>query len=137
MPKVNIMFYLCAFFLVAVLPFAACSSGETKPDFAAAEAAKAYYDSLAKGGYDYFTRRTYRSEHIPDTYAEQLVANTKMYWRNLCSEHGGIAEIRISDCRLDSTGVNADAFLLLCFADSTKEEIVVHMENHDDVWWMK
>lgn len=137
MSKANRMFYLCASFLIAVLPFMACSSGETKPDFAAAEAAKAYYDSLANGGYDCFTRRTYRPSNIPDTYAEQLVSNTKMYWRNLCSEHGGITEIRVSDCRSDSAGVNADAFLLLCFGDSTKEEIVVHMEKHDDVWWMK
>lgn len=137
MSFVKRLLYSVASIAYMAIMMSACTKGETKPDFAAAEAAKEYYDSLANGGYEYFTNRAYRPERIPDSYAEQLVANTKMYWHSLCDERGGLHEIRISDCRNDSIGANAYAFLLLCFNDSTKEEIVVHMERHDDVWWMK
>lgn len=128
--------FLLAVF-TACLCFVACSAGEAKPNFAAAEAAKQYYDSLSRDGYEYFTSQTFRPESIPDNYREQLVANTKMYWRKLCEERGGVKEIRVADCRKDSIGINADAFLLFCFNDSTSEEVVVHMVKQGDKWWMK
>lgn len=116
----------------------ACSSqgGNTK-DMAAAEAAKEIYDSLRNGGYAYFTDMTYRSSRIPEGYRSQLIANSKMYIHDLEQEHGGIAEIRVNDCRPDSLNANADAFLLLCFNDSTKEEIVVPMMKHGEKWMMR
>lgn len=122
---------------VSVLFVGACSSGNQGPDFAAAEAAKEYYDSLNNGGYKYFTSMFLRPERIPDSYREQLEANSKMYLAGLRADHGGISEIRIVNCRNDSKGETAEAYLLVCFADSVKEEIVVAMAKHDGRWMMR
>lgn len=116
---------------------AACSAKQQKPDFAAAEAAKEFYDSLNNGGYKYFTSMTLRTESIPDSYREQLEANNKMYLAGLRNDHGGISEVRIVNCRNDAKGETAEAYILMCFADSTKEEIVVPMVKHEGKWMMR
>ena len=115
----------------------ACSAGQQKPDFAAAEAAKEFYDSLNNGGYKYFTAMTLRTESIPGSYREQLEANSKMYLAGLRKDHGGISEVRIVNCRNDAKGETAEAYILMCFADSTKEEIVVPMVKHEGRWMMR
>ena len=125
---------MAAFVLMAVV---ACSSKENKPDFAAAETAKEYYDSLNNGGYKYFTSMYFRKERIPDSYREQLEANTKMYLFNLRKDHGGISEVRVLDCKNDAKGETAEAYLLMCFTDSVKEEIVVSMVKTDGRWMMR
>lgn len=122
--------------LMAILA-ASCSSGSQGPDLAAAEAAKEYYDSLNNGGYKYFTSMFLRPERIPDSYREQLEANSKMFLAGLRADHGGISEIRVVNCRNDSKGETAEAYLLVCFADSVKEEIVVAMAKHDGRWMMR
>ena len=90
---------------------------------AAAEAAKEIYDSLRNGGYEYFTDMTYRNGRIPENYRKQLVMNSKMFLFQMQKDHGGIHDIQIVDCRTDSarSSVDANAFLLLCFNDSTKD----------------
>ncbi len=116
---------------------AACSHKPQKPDWAAAEAAKEYYDSLNNGGYKCFTAMTLRTESIPDSYREQLEANAKMYLAGLRKDHGGISGVKVVDCRSDSTGETAEAYLMMTFADSTKEEIVVPMVKHGGKWMMR
>lgn len=117
---------------------AACSSKASKTkDDAAAQAAKCYYDSLSNGGYEYFTDMFHREGKIPESYREQLVANTKMFLHNINKEHNGISEIRVINCKNDSITPTAEAYLLLCFKDSTKEEIVVPMIKYKDMWLMR
>lgn len=123
--------------IMAALVMAACSSGKQKPDFAAAEAAKEFYDSLNNGGYKYFTDMFFRTERIPDSYREQLETNSKMFIADLKKEHGALGEVRILDCKNDSRGENAEAYIMLCFADSVKEEIVVPMTKQNGKWMMK
>lgn len=116
----------------------ACSSEASKTnDDAAALAAKCYYDSLSNGGYEYFTDMFHREERIPKSYREQLMANTKMFLYNINKEHNGISEIRVIRCKNDSIAPTAEAYLLLCFNDSTKEEIVVPMVKYKDKWLMR
>ena len=80
--------------MIAAIVNVACSSeAPIKNDDAAAQAAKCYYDSLNNGGYEYFTDMYHRQERIPDSYREQLVANTKMYLDNIRKEHKGISEV--------------------------------------------
>ena len=112
--------------------------GKTK-DMAAAEAAKEIYDSLRNGGYEYFTDMTYRNGRIPENYRKQLVMNSKMFLFQMQKDHGGIHDIQIVDCRTDSarSSVDANAFLLLCFNDSTKEEVVVPMVKIGEKWMMR
>lgn len=115
----------------------ACSSGQSKPDVAAAMAAKDYYDSLANGGYAYFTDMHYRKERIPESYRKQLIDNTKMFLSETGKSHGGIKEVIMQNCRNDSLGTSAEAYLVLCFNDSTKEEIVVPMIKVNGKWMMR
>lgn len=115
----------------------ACSSGQHKPDDAAAQAAREYYDSLRKGGYEYFTDMHFRKERIPESYHSQLIDNAKMFVSDLGNSHGGIKEVCIQNCKNDSTGTSAEAFLMLCFGDSTKEEIVVPMVKVNNKWMMR
>ena len=116
---------------------AACSGKGQKPDFAAAEAAKEYYDSLNNGGHEYFTDMHLRTESIPDSYREQLVVNSKMFIHELRNAHNGISEVRVLNCKKNTSGNEAEAFLLLCFGDSSKEEIVVPMIKVNEKWMMK
>ena len=128
---------MVSFAAAAVLCLMACTSEKTKNDDAAAQAAKCYYDSLCNGGYEYFTDMCHRVERIPASYRDQLVANAKMYLATVNKEHKGISEIRILSCRNDSLNPTAEAYLLLCFKDSTKEEIVVPMVKYKDKWMMR
>ena len=124
--------------MIAAIVNVACSSeAPIKNDDAAAQAAKCYYDSLNNGGYEYFTDMYHRQERIPDSYREQLVANTKMYLDNIRKEHKGISEVRVLNCKNDSLNPTAEVYLLLCFGDSTKEEIVVPMVKDKDKWMMR
>lgn len=126
---------ILVFFSAAVC--ISCSHEEAKPDFAAAEAAKEYYDSLNNGGHEYFTSMSLPGERIPDSYREQLVANTKMYLAGLRKDHKGISEVRIVDCKNNPRQSTAEAYLLLCFDDSVKEEVVVPMVKRNGRWMMR
>ena len=123
--------------LMATVMCLSCSHEDAKPDFAAAAAAKEYYDSLNNGGHEYFTTMSLPAERIPESYREQLVANTKMYLAGLRNEHKGISEVRVIDCKNNPRQSTAEAYLLLCFSDSVKEEIVVPMVKRSGKWMMR
>lgn len=133
--KAAILAATISIYLITAL--SACSSGQSKPDVAAALAAKDYYDSLTNGGYEYFTDMHYRKERIPESYRKQLVDNTKMFLAEMEKTHGGIKEVIMQNCKNDSLGTSAEAYLIICFADSTKEEIVVPMVKVKDKWMMR
>ena len=129
-------------YIVAALlgiTFVSCgkSPATVNPDELASRAAKVYYEYLLHGNCAAYIDGFYRPDSIPDSYREQLEANSKMYLAGLRADHGGISEIRIVNCRNDSKGETAEAYLLVCFADSVKEEIVVAMAKHDGRWMMR
>lgn len=119
----------------ACLLLAACKD-EPKEDFAA-KAAKAYYDSLVQGRYAEYVDGFSNADSLPQSYRDQLVVNAKQFAAQQQSDHGGIADVRIVASRTDSINGRTDVFLLLCFGDSTKEEVVVPMVEHGGVWKMK
>ena len=51
--------------------------------------------------------------------------------------HGGVASVTISNTRNDSIMQMMQAFLLLHFKDSTKEEIIVPMVLEGAEWKMR
>ncbi len=114
-----------------------CSKTEQKVDFAAANAAKQYYEWLLTGNHDAFVRGLDFPDSIPDSYREQLVANAKMFVGTQKEEHGGLREVRIVNCVNDSLSSTASAFLLLSFGDNSTEEIVVPMIRKNEKWYMK
>ena len=121
------------FILAAVI---SCSR-DKKVDFAAAHAAKDYYELLVKEKYDEFVNGMNMPEQIPDSYRQQLVDNVRMFVGEQNQEHGGIREVRVVNCVNDSVQPTASAFLMLCFGDSTIEEVVVPMIKHEGKWLMK
>lgn len=121
------------------------SCSKPKKDDAAARSAKEYYDSLKAGNSSFFVRGTYMADTIPDDYREQLEANARMLVARMDDEHKGVKAVRVANCINDTImGVGgkqsvriADAFLMLSFGDSTKEEIVVPMILHKGKWMMR
>ena len=104
---------------VAAAVVYSCRNGKTV-DFAAANQAKTYYELLTKEKYGPFVAGMYLPEQIPDSYRQQLEDNIRMYVGELNQEQP-----------------TANAFLMLCFGDSTIEEVVVPMVKHEGKWLMK
>ena len=126
--------------LLAVL--AACGSA-TKEELASL-AAKSYYDHLIHGEYEQFyegmAQRT-----LPDgttlsdeaVYRSQMLDNLRQFMARQAQEHRGILEVRVSNATTDTVQQLTNVFLVLCFADSTNEEIVVPMVERQGAWRMK
>lgn len=114
----------------------ACSR-DKKTDFAAAKAAKEYYDLLLREDYNGFVEGMNMPERIPDSYREQLVDNARMFVGEVGQERQGIREVRVVNCVNDSAMLSANAFLMICFGDSTIEEVVVPMVKRGKKWYMK
>ncbi len=121
---------------VAAAVVYSCRNGKTV-DFAAANQAKAYYELLTKEKFGNFVAGMYLPEQIPESYRQQLEDNIRMYVGELNQEYGGLREVRVVNCVNDSVQPTANAFLMLCFGDSTIEEVVVPMVKHEGKWLMK
>ena len=126
--------------LLAVL--AACGTA-TKEELASL-AAKGYYDHLIHGEYEQFyegmDQRT-----LPDgttlsdeaVYRSQMLDNLRQFMARQAQEHRGVLEVRVSNATTDTVQQLTNVFLVLCFADSTNEEIVVPMIERHGAWRMK
>lgn len=121
--------------LVGLVGVWACSrvSGEE----AALLAAQGYYTHLAAGEYRQFLEGKVGSDSLPDDYREQLLTAYAQFAERQQREHGGIREVRANAASTDSLQHYTNAFLLLCYGDSTEEEIVVPMVEHEGRWRMK
>ncbi|MCR4852926.1 MAG: hypothetical protein K5893_04995 [Prevotella sp.] len=128
------LFIITIVFVVAAI--IACT-GNGKPDFAAAHAAKEYYDMLSEERFEQFVDGMNYPNPIPASYREQLVANARMYVDEQRRAHKGLSEVRVVNCVNDSAQTSANAFLMLCFADSTIEQVVVPMVKRNGHWYMK
>jgi hypothetical protein len=51
--------------------------------------------------------------------------------------HRGISEVRVVIAKTDTLQKYTNVFMMLCFGDSTNEEIVVPMVERDGRWMMK
>ena len=126
--------------LLAVL--AACGSA-TKEELASL-AAKGYYDHLIHGEYEQFyegmdQRTLSDGTALSDeaAYRSQMLDNLRQFMARQAQEHRGVLEVRVSNATTDTVQQLTNVFLVLCFADSTNEEIVVPMVERDGAWRMK
>ena len=126
--------------LLAVL--AACGSA-TKEELASL-AAKGYYDHLIHGEYEQFyeglDHRTLSDGTTLSTdsaYRSQMLDNLRQFMARQAQEHRGVLEVRVSNATTDTVQQLTNVFLVLCFADSTNEEIVVPMVERRGAWRMK
>lgn len=126
------------FLLMAILLLCGCSRQGQSPEEQAGIAAKEYYDRLLAGDIDAFLKGKADIDSVPADYRSQMYAACEQYKKELDETHGGVAAITVSNARKDSTQqMMMQAFLLLNFRDSTKEEIIVPMVQRGEVWKLR
>ena len=115
------------------------------PEWKAANEAKDYYDCLTEDDVKGFMKGKADVDSLPALYREQLQKAVEQYLSDVKAKHGGLSSVRVSEehysdnseaCR-DTTLQLTYAFLILCFSDSTQEEIMVPMVERDGQWLMK
>jgi hypothetical protein len=121
--------------LVFLVQWAACSS-PTKEELASL-AAKGYYQHLIEGDFDHFLEGRVMADSLPDDYRSQLIDGYSQFLAQQVKARGGINEVRISSAYTDSTQQYTSVLLMLCYVDSTSEEVVVPMVERDGRWMMK
>lgn len=123
------------FIVLVFLALCACSS--PTPEEMASLVAKGYYEHLLKGEYDKFLEGKAGSDSLPEAYRRQLLAGYKQFLSQQNSLHNGINEIRVINARRDTILNYTNVFLMLCFGDSTNEQVSVPMIEHNGRWRMK
>ena len=131
------------YIVIGLLTLCACSG--VSPEWRAASEARDYYDCLTTGNVEDFMRGKAGIDSLPTAYREQLHEAMELYLSDVKAKHGGLREVRISQehylqdieqCR-DSALHLTYAFLILCFADSTQEEITIPMVEENGEWKMR
>ena len=122
--------------LVILAILAACGSA-TKEELASL-AAKGYYDHLIHGEYEQFYEGMDQRELTGEAeYRSQMLDNLRQFMARQEKEHHGVLEVRVSNVTTDTVQQFTNVFLVLCFGDSTNEEIVVPMVERNGSWRMK
>lgn len=130
------LIYIC--FSLLVLSLSSCGKTEgPKPEELAGRAAKVYYEYLRDGKYSAYVDGFYRPDSIPASYREQLIVSAKQYVWQMKKDHKGLAAVNIAGANADTAKHVGNAFLVLCFNDSTREEIVAPMVLHDGNWMLR
>ena len=122
--------------LVFLAQWAACSSNPTKEELASL-AAKGYYQHLVEGDFEHFLEGRVMADSLPDDYRSQLIDGYSQFLAQQVKARGGINEVRISRAFTDSTQQYTSVLLMLCYGDSTSEEVVVPMVERNGRWMMK
>ena len=121
--------------IVVLVIVAACST-PTKEELASL-AAKGYYQHLIDGDYDHFLEGRVMADSLPNDYRSQLIDGYAQFLAQQQKARGGINEVRVSRAFTDSTQQYTSVLLVLCYGDSTTEEVVVPMVEHNGRWMMK
>ena len=121
--------------LVFLAQWAACSS-PTREELASL-AAKGYYQHLIEGDFEHFLEGRVMADSLPDDYRSQLIDGYSQFLAQQVKARGGINEVRISRAYTDSTQQYTSVLLMLCYGDSTSEEVVVPMVERNGRWMMK
>lgn len=114
----------------------ACGGGTT-PEELASLAAEGYYRHLMRGEYEQFMAGKDGLDDMPDDYREQMRAAYKQYMALQKEVHRGILDVRVSNAKTDSSLHLTNVFLVLCYGDSTNEEITVPMVERKGRWRMR
>lgn len=124
--------------LASLLMLVVWDCSQPSPEELASLAAKGYYDHLVSGEYELFLEGMDERVAMNEAdYRSQLLDSYRQYKAQQDSLHGGIREVRIVRAATDSVQKYTNVFLMLCFGDSTNEEIVVPMVERHGSWRMK
>ena len=124
------------YLLLFLLLLGACGGGTT-PEELASLAAEGYYRHLLRGEYEQFMAGKDGLDDMPDDYREQMRVAYKQYMAQQNEVHRGILDVRVSNAKTDSSLHLTNVFLVLCFGDSTNEEITVPMVERKGRWRMR
>ena len=148
--KITLQMVLAALFTIHYSLFTSTSCANPSPEQQAALAAEGYYRHLVAGEYEKFLEGRVGADSLPDSYREQLLTGYKQFMAQQQRVHQGI--VSVSLCRqklkegdhdsglpvtVDTLAGYTSVFLLLCYGDSTQEEIVVPMVEHNGRWRMR
>lgn len=121
--------------VVLLLFLCACSG--TSAEEMASLAAKGYYEHLVQGKYKHFLAGKAGADSMPESYREQLIIGYKQFMAQQEKLHHGIHEVRIVGAKADTLLQCVNVFLVLCFGDSTNEQVSVPMVEYNGAWRMK
>ena len=126
------------FCIIGILAILCVACDNTSKEELASLAAKGYYDHLIHGEYERFYEGMDQRELSGETdYRSQMLDNLRQFMARQEKEHRGILEVRVSNVTTDTVQQFTNVFLVLCFGDSTSEEIVVPMVERNGGWRMK
>ena len=124
--------------IVGLLGLLGISCGNPTAEEMASLAAKGYYEHLIHGDYDQFLQgKDGLNKHSEEAYWDQLRDNCHQFVHQQNEAHRGIHEVRIVNAKTDTLQKYTNVFMMLCFGDSTNEEIVVPMVERDGRWYMR
>jgi hypothetical protein len=123
-------------YLILIVIVVACSTGVSREEQAAL-AAKGYYEHLAAGEYDAYLDGVSGMTDAPADYRQQQRIAAEQFMKRLQQQHKGISSVEVSSAKTDSSLHCTNVFLLLCFGDSTKEEVCVPMVYKNGLFWMR
>ena len=123
-------------YLILIVIVVACSTGVSREDQAAL-AAKGYYTHLVQGEYEQFIEGRLMADSLPADYRSQLIEGYKQFVAQQLEARKGIQEVSVSRAYTDSLAGYTNVLLMLCYGDSTTEEVVVPMVERNGRWMMK
>ena len=124
--------------LLGFLGILGMSCGNPTAEEMASLAAKGYYEHLIHGEYEQFLQgKAGLNKHSEEEYWNQLRDNCHQFVHQQEQAHRGIHEVRFVNAKTDTLQKYTNVFLMLCFGDSTNEEIVVPMVERDGRWCMR
>ena len=122
---------------LAVILLLLCACSGTTAEEMASLAAKGYYEHLVQGEYEHFLAGKAGADSFPKSYREQLMMGYKQFMAQQENSHHGIHDIRVVGAKADTLLQCINVFLVLCFGDSTNEQVAVPMVEHNGTWRMK
>ena len=123
-------------YLILIVIVVACSTGVSREEQAAL-AANGYYTHLVQGEYEQFIEGRLMADSLPADYRSQLIEGYKQFVAQQMEARKGIQEVSVSRAYTDSLAGYTNVLLMLCYGDSTTEEVVVPMVERDGRWMMK
>lgn len=123
-------------YLILIVIVVACSTGVSREEQAAL-AAKGYYTHLVQGEYEQFVEGRFMADSLPADYRSQLIDGYKQFVAQQLEARKGIQEVSVSRAYTDSLAGYTNVLLMLCYGDSTTEEVVVPMVERNGRWMMK
>ena len=124
--------------VVAIGLLAACAGKEDFPqEDVAANTAKIYYQYLIEGKYSDFVAGMDKHVEWSQNDERQLVENAKQYVEHQKKQHQGLKSVSIVSSKTDTAQHMAMVFLMMEFADNTKEQVLVPLVERDKIWLMR